>query len=153
MEKCIIIYQSTKMRSHQSHLKTFASTETNPHQQSPEYTQHAPKTRTHGEHAPSHAPVHTTSTYQRPLGCSGQRYAKAAHTDKRRGAKPTGESSVHTGSTQSPPLVVDHPIRHEHAPAQSAQPPPGKLETPKQTQNILMVKVYQSGHNVRKSKK
>ena len=74
----------TPERSHQPHRKTPAPAETNPHQQSPEYTQHTPKTGTHGEQAPSHPPVHITPTHQRPPACSGQRYAKAAHTDKRR---------------------------------------------------------------------
>ena len=81
--------------------KTSASTETNPHQQSPQYTQHTPKTGTHGEQAPAHPPVHTTTTHQCPLVWSRQRYAKAAHTNKCRGAKPTGQlqSTVHSGST------------------------------------------------------
>ena len=98
------MYQSTKMfhvytatskptpeRPHQPHRKTSASTETNPHQQSPQYTQHTPKTGTHREQAPPHPLVHTTTTHQRPMTCSGQRYTKAAHTDKRREAILTGQ--------------------------------------------------------------
>ena len=57
--------------------------ETDPYQQSPEYTQHTLKIGTHREQAPSHPLVHTTCTHQHQLqACSGQRYAEAAHTDK-----------------------------------------------------------------------
>ena len=56
----------TQELPNQPHRKTSVSTETNPHQQSPEYTQHTPKTGTHEEQAPPHPPVHTTTTHQCP---------------------------------------------------------------------------------------
>ena len=99
--------QGPPQSGHTSHTeKASASMETNPHQQSPEYTQHTPKTITHGEQALSHPPVHTTPTHQCPAARSGQRYAKAAYTNKHRGAKPTSQSSVHTGRRDSKMRVL-----------------------------------------------
>ena len=63
--------------------------ETNPHQQNPEYIQHTPKTGTHGEQAPPHPPVYTTTTHQRPHWTEIRK-----HTDKRRGAKPNLPSAL-----------------------------------------------------------
>ena len=115
------MFQSTKM----FHVYTAAPRPTPKRSHQP---QHTPKTGTHGDQAPPHPPVHTTPTHQHLLAYSGQRHAKAAHTNKRRGAKPTGQFSVHTGSTQSAPPVEAHPCEHEHPPAQSAQPPPENPE-------------------------
>ena len=92
----------------------------------PEHTENQP-----GKQAPAHLPVHTTSTHQCPLTCSGQRYPKAAHSDECRGAKPTCQNSVHTDSTRSPLPAEAHPRGHEHPPAQSAQPPQRNPRNPK----------------------
>ena len=88
----------TLERSHQPHRKTSASTETNPHQQSPKYTQHTPKTGTHGEQAPH---IYQCIPPQHTNARIGQRYAEAAHTYKNRGAKPTGQ-------LQSPVALQQH---------------------------------------------
>ena len=150
MEKCIIIYikalrcsmftlqpqgppQSGHTNHTEKHLRPRRPTPTN---KAPS----TPNTGTRREQALSHPPVHTTPTHQHPPACSGQRYAKAAHTDKHRGAKPTSQSSVHTGSTRSPPSVVAHPSGHEHRPVQSSQPPLENPKTPRQTENVPMVK-------------
>ena len=133
--------------------KTSASTETESHQlkpwahpayakNQPEHTENQP-----GKQAPPHPLVHTTSTYQRPLACSGQKNAKAAHTDKCRRAKPTGQPSVQPGGTRSPP-PSDMNMPQRNQPIH----PPENPETPKQTQNIPMTKVPSSQY-VRESQK
>ena len=117
-------------RSHKPHRKTSTSTETDPHQQSPEYTQHTPKTGTHVEQAPPHPPVHSTPTHQRPLACSEKRCAKTAHTDKHRGAKSTGQSSVHTSSTRnSPPADTNIPQHNQPNHPQGTQKPQSRPRT------------------------
>ena len=122
----------TLERSHQPHRKTSESAETNPHQQSPKYTQYIPKTGTHGNKHPTSTSAYHHNTAMPTL----DRNMQKQHTPiKAEGPNPPASCSpqLHSSSIRSPLSAVARPSGYEHSPAQSAQPPPGNLEAPKQT--------------------
>ena len=80
---------------HTNHTeKRSASTETDPHQQSPEYIQYKPETRTHGEQAPPHINAHWPAV---------DRDTQKQHTPiNAEGPNPLASPQLHTGQHTKP---------------------------------------------------
>ena len=110
----------TQERSHQPHRKTSTSTETNPHQQIPKYTQHTPKTGTHGEQAPPHLPVHTT-TESTPMPTLDRDMQKQQHH-----TKPTISGSPSQRTRTSPSAISPTTPREPGSPKANPEHPNSK---------------------------
>ena len=90
-----------------------------------------------------HPDIHQCIPPQHTNARIGQRYAEAAHTNKSRGAKPTGQlQSPFVLQQHMKPTISGSPSQWTRTSPSAINPTtPGNPEAPKQTQNIPIVKV------------